>query len=175
MTQQEFLDRYNQTGTVEEALSKSIGAAVQHNKLYNNVGHNERLEIRDYWRELLLQLSNQFLAENWNEEYYEEKILELKANMNNQFEEMVDFRISHSQKSLSVFFKHRWCLGDFPIPPQCPVDRIILTRANAPRNERSWGFINDIETHRSRYQIIRQASIADGFDNVSIWELENFE
>jgi hypothetical protein len=68
-----------------------------------------------------------------------------------------------------------WCLGDLPIPPQCPVDRIILTRANAPYNERKWGFVNDIETHRKRYNILRLASIEDGFDNVSIWELENFQ
>jgi len=68
-----------------------------------------------------------------------------------------------------------WCLGTHPIPPQCPVDRIILTRAQAPHNQRSWGFIDDIEMHRDRYALIRNASIADGYDNVSIWELENFQ
>lgn len=175
MTQEGFLNRYNQSRTIEEALSKSIRAAVQRNRLYNNVPNEKRLHIRDIWSKSLLQMSSRYLIENWSEPQYEEVIIELKSLMNDNFGELIDFRISHSQKSLSVFFKHLWCLGDFPIPPQCPVDRIILTRANAPHNERSWCFIDDIETHRIRYDIIMQASIADGFDNVSIWELENFE
>ena len=175
MTQEEFLNRYNQSRTIEEALSKSISAAVQHNRLYNNVPNNQRVQIRNFWSSSLRQLSNRYVEENWNEPQYENEIIELKNLMNIMFDELIDFRISHSQKSLSVFFKHLWCLGDFPVPLQCPVDRIILTRANAPHNERSWGFINDIETHRERYDIIRQAAVADGFDNVSIWELENFE
>ena len=174
MTQKEFLNRYNQSRTIEEALSKSISASVQHNRLYNNVLHNERVPIRDFWSKSLIELSNRYAEENWLELEYESEIIELKRLMNDEFGELIDFRISHSQKSLSVFFKHLWCLGEIPIPPQCPVDRIILTRANAPHNERSWGFINNIETHRERYDIIRQAAVADGFDNVSIWELENF-
>ena len=175
MTQEEFLNRYNQSRTIEEALSKSISAAVQHNRLYINVPHNERVPIRDFWSNSLRQLSSRYVDENWLEPNYEYEIIELKRLVNDEFGELIDFRISHSQKSLSVFFKHLWCLGEIPIPPQCPVDRIILTRANAPHNERSWGFIDDIETHRERYNIIRQASVNDGFDNVSIWELENFE
>lgn len=175
MTQEEFLNRYNQSRTIEEALSRSIGAAVQRNILYNNVPNNNREQIRDFWSDSLRQLSNRYVEEKWNEPQYESEIIDLRRLMNDKFGELIDFRISHSQKSLGVFFKHLWCLGKLPIPPQCPVDRIILTRANAPHNERSWGFINDIETHRERYDIIRQASVADGFDNVSIWELDTFE
>lgn len=175
MTQEEFLSKYNQSCTIEEALSKGISAAVQRNKLYNNVPNNVRAHIRYIWSQALLQLSKRYAEEKWNESQYHNEIIELKKLMNETFGKSIDFRVSHSQKSISVFFKHLWCLGDFPIPPQCPVDRIILIRANAPYNQRSWGHINDIETHRERYSIIRRASIADGFDNVSIWELENFE
>lgn len=175
MTKEEFLNRYNKSRKIEEALSKSISAAVQHNRIYIDVPSNQRADIRSFWSDALSRLSERYVNENWNESQYEDEIIRLKSQMNDKFGELIDFRISHSQKSISVYFKHLWCLNHIPIPPQCPVDRIILTRANAPINERSWGFINDIETHRNRYNIIRQASLADGFDNVSIWELENFE
>ena len=175
MTKAEFLNRYNSTRTTEEALSKSISAAVQHNTLYNDVKLGDRKPIRDFWSSSLLLLLDRFNQEKWNENQYENEIIELKKLMNHEFRELINFRISHSQKSLSVFFKHMWCLGTHPIPPQCPVDRIILTRAQAPNNQRSWGFIDDIEMHRDRYALIRNASIADGYDNVSIWELENFQ
>jgi hypothetical protein len=175
MTQEDFLNRYNQSRTIKEALSKSISAAVQHNKLYNNLSNKERERVRDFWSVSLLKLSCRYVKEIWNEHQYEDEIIKLKNIMNDNFVRLIDFRISHSQKSISIFFKHMWCLGDLPIPPQCPVDRIILTRANAPYNERKWGFVNDIETHRKRYNILRLASIEDGFDNVSIWELENFQ
>jgi hypothetical protein len=174
MTKDQFLTKYNQTRTTKEALSKSIRAAVQHNKIYVNVQKNDRIYIRNYWSDLLIKLSEQFKEENWDELNYEVQIIKLKNVMNAKFEHLIDFRISHSQKSIGVFFKHLWCLDILPTPPQCPVDRIILTKANAPINERSWGHVNDIETHKNKYEIIRQQSIRDGFNNVSIWELDNF-
>ena len=42
------------------------------------------------------------------------------------------FRVSHAQKSLSLLLKHAWCHGLMDEPPSCPVDRLILTAADAP-------------------------------------------
>jgi len=175
MTKEGFLDRYNHVRTVEEALNKSISASVQHNRLYNDVPNEHRFRIRYFWREKLQQLSENFNDEQWSEDKYEDEIEKLKYLMNQKFGNLIDFRISHSQKSISVFFKHLWCLEKIPIPPQCPVDRIILTRANTPYNERSWGFVNDINTHRRKYDLIRHAASAAGYQQVSEWELLNFE
>lgn len=175
MTQEEFLNRYNHDRTIKKALSKSISSAVQRNELYNNVPNKIRKQIRDFWSCSLINLSHRYVAENWNENQYEDEVVKLKSLMNDKFGVLINFKISHSQKSISVYFKHLWCLGDFPIPPQCPVDSIILTRANAPRNQRKWCFVDDIETHRKRYQILRYASKADGYDNVSEWELAKFQ
>lgn len=174
MTKEQFLERYNSKRTTKTGLSKSISAAVQHNKIYRDVSNKERVAIRNYWGALLVQLSERFVQEKWNEKKYEVEITQLKAKMNNEFDGLIDFRISHAQKSLSVFFKHLWCLGKIPTPPQCPVDRIILTRAKAPYKQRSWGYVDDIETHREKYNLIRQAALKDGFDDVLKWELENF-
>lgn len=174
MTKDAFLKKYNPNRTIKTALSKSIGAAVQHNKIYLDVSVKDRAHIRKYWGELLVQLYERFVSENWDESIYEDEIINLKDDMNNKFNDSIDFRISHSQKSISVFFKHLWCLDKISTPPQCPVDRIILTRAKAPYKERSWGFVDDIQTHRYKYNLIRQAAIKDGFDDVVKWELENF-
>jgi hypothetical protein len=170
----EFLDRYNRSRTVEEALSKSISAAVQHNRLYENASNYERFGVRSFWKSKLLVLSNEFREHNWHEDAYEVEILKLKQAMNEEFRSSVDFRISHAQKSLGVFFKHLWCMDLLPLPPQCPVDRIILTRANAPYNQRSWGFVNDIHIHREKYAILRTAARIAGFQSVPEWELFHF-
>lgn len=175
MTKDDFLKEYNPNRTVETALSESIGAAVKRNKIYLDVNLKDRKEIRKHWQNLLIQLYERFVNEKWDESIYEDEIIKLKDNMNNKFNDSIDFRISHSQKSISVFFKHLWCLDKISTPPQCPVDRIILTRAKAPYNERSWGLVNDIQTHRYKYNLIRQAAIKEGFDDVLKWELENFK
>jgi hypothetical protein len=174
MTKEEFLNRYNQSRSIEEALKKSIAASVQHNKLYINVFKSERQIIRNKWSTLLVDLYQRFLDEEWDVPTYENEIIELKRKMNHFFDCKIHFRISHSQKSISVFFKHLWCLDIIPTPPQCPVDRIISSRARAPHNQRKWGFIDNIKLHRERYNLIKQVSIIDGYINVSEWELENF-
>lgn len=174
MTKDDFLNRYNLNRTKDMALSKAISAAVQHNKLYNGVEKKGRKAIRLHWSNLLIELSDRYALENWNEDKYEEEIVRLKEAMNAEFTASIDFRISHSQKSISVFFKHLWCLDLLPQPPQCPVDRIILTRANAPYAQRSWGYVNDLEAHREKYNLIREKASIDGFENVVQWELENF-
>lgn len=174
MTKVQFLVKYNSSRTVEEALSKSIKAAVQHNKLYFKVTNRDRAIIRSSWILKLIELQNIFTAEIWDETRYENEIITLKNFMNDRFGNSIDFRISHSQKSIGVFLKHLWCLDLISTPPQCPVDRIILTRAKAPYSQRSWGYVNDIETHKIKYNYIRNAALKDGFDSVSEWELLNF-
>ncbi len=95
--------------------------------------------------------------------------------MNNHFINLIDFRISHAQKSLGVFFKHLWCMNLINEPPQCPIDRQILKIAGVSITELSWGFVNDIETHRRKYSYIKEAAQRDGFSSVSGWELSKFE
>jgi hypothetical protein len=174
MNKEQFLDKYNKSRTINEALSRSIRAAVQHNKLYNIDSTSSRELIREFWSDSLIEISKRFVLENWNEDYYEKEIIGLKKVMNDKYGQNIDFRISHSQKSIGVFFKHLWCLGDIPTPPQCPIDRIILTKAKAPIYHRSWGAVNDIETHRLKYAFIKQKALSDGYNNVSLWELEHF-
>lgn len=65
------------------------------------------------------------------------------------------FRISHSQKSISVFVKHLWCMDVISEPNICPVDRIILGKTEVRKNKDiNWGYVNSIEEHKRKFTYI---------------------
>jgi hypothetical protein len=68
------------------------------------------------------------------------------------------FRISHAQKSISVFLKHLWCMDIIPQPPQCPVDRMILERAGRRYPDTKWGYVNTIEEHMKKIKHLQDAA-----------------
>lgn len=168
-----FLKRYNPDKTNKTALSKAISAAVQHNKIYKTHDLNRRKEIREFWSERLQELAYMQRIGKLTSQNYLNEVLRLKEVMNTQFND-IDFRISHSQKSISVYFKHLWCMGEISSPPQCPVDRIILTKISAPIKDRSWGYVDTIEEHNRKYEMIKIFARSLGFDNESEWELVAF-
>ncbi|MCP4343975.1 MAG: hypothetical protein GY795_00430 [Desulfobacterales bacterium] len=100
---------------------------------------------------------------------YENDITELKDAMNNEFFRFFrstphptfqydpGFRISHSQKSISVSLKHLWCMNKISIPSQCPVDAVILGIAGKKYPQTNWGFVNTFEEHRIKMSWIRIA------------------
>lgn len=175
MTKIEFLDIYNPTKSIEEALFKSINAAVQRNRIYvKGISNKNKKDIRRFWKQKLVLLAEKYKKHNWSIDTHNKEIVKLKLEMNDKFKDLIDFRISHSQKSISVYFKHLWCMNDFPIPCQCPVDRRILTRLKVPYKERSWGYINEISIHKEKIDLIKERSLKDGYDTISEWELCNF-
>ena len=174
MTKEDFLNKYNKPRTIEKALNESINAAIKRNPFYNNVSHEEKKHIKDVWKEWLKTSAKKFAEEKWDEKKYEEEIENLKLYMKEKFGLLINFRISHAQKSIGVFFKHLWCLEKIPTPPQCPVDRVILTKAGANYNERSWGKVDTIDQHRKKYSFIKKAANKAGFEHASEWELINF-
>ena len=174
-----FLDKYNPRRDVEIALSNSVKAAVQHNSLYSSeTSSSKRKEIRDFWFRNLLKIGKQF-EENLSISSYEESVVNFKNLMNREYSREFssgsthgsEFRISHSQKSISVFVKYLWCMDLIGEPNICPVDRIILSQTEAKNfKDVSWGFVNDIETHRKKFQyIVNSASVAG--TSVAKWEL----
>jgi len=170
-----FLKIYNHTCDITVAVNKSILASIQRNKIYNTNKVSDRDEIKRYWKEQLSNIherSNDILA---SEENFIIEIETLKRNMLSKFPNLIQFRISHSQKSINVFFKHLWCMDLITTPLQCPVDRTILSIANAPINQRLWGYIDSIEEYQNKINFLREKAKSDGFDNLAIWELQNFK
>jgi hypothetical protein len=82
------------------------------------------------------------------------------------------FRISHSQKSLSIFSKHLWCLNLIDEPVFCAVDAIILGKTDAHSNIK-WTKISTIEAHRESYKYIETEASKSGM-SIAQWELSAF-
>lgn len=177
-----FLAQYNPTLSNEIALRNSVKAAVQHNLLYSkSTKIKHRTLIGAYWRNSLIEIGRNFHSQV-DERDYETLIEALKTRMNDDFGELFQesnkctsgFRISHAQKSISIYIKYLWCMSVIPEPQICPIDRLILKKTEARKfNDTSWTFVNSIEEHRRKFQYIKQAANKAN-QSIAAWELINF-
>jgi hypothetical protein len=116
-----FLERYNKPRNVDTAIDKATGAALQHNSLYDkNISSTNKDFIKEYWKCFLRSLNKKYRNEQIID-VYESDVRFLNRNMNKTFANLFrrnrhpkygydpGFRISHSQKSISVYLKHLWC------------------------------------------------------------------
>lgn len=177
-----FLAKYNPASSIDSALSKSISSAVQHNSLYTEwLSVGERKLVRETWSDYLNFLGEKYTKAQSNETY-ELDLLFLQSLMNEthcekfretphpKFKYDPGFRISHSQKSISEYLKHLWCMDRIPEPPQCPVSALILSIAGSSPTEKRWSYVNSIEEHREKVLIL--SKVADS-ENLTLpaWEL----
>jgi len=173
-----FLRRYNPNSDQNVALKKAWGASVGHNRLYSvgcPIGSDGRKEIFDAWSYKVKKL----VFKRMTSPEYECAFVSLKDEMNLEFKKYLSdegFRISHAQKGLSVYMKHLWCMGIISEPPQCPVDKTILTEIATGEEYKTfgnirWTKINDITCHRSIMSVIQKIS---GEKSIARWELDNF-
>jgi len=181
-----FLIKYNPTRTRTKALSSGITASVQHNSLYRkNVEQDLKDAVLCEWRSYLGALVERY-KEPQCVEVYEQDIENLKKVMNDKFSEAFlskphkryktdpGFRLSHAQKSISVFLKHLWCMGEVACPPQCPVDRSILEVAGKRYPDTKWGYVNSIEEHRQKVGFLEKAMVQLS-EPLAEWELKKFK
>jgi len=179
-----FLDKYNPEREVQRALSMSIKASVQRNNLYSeNIrsGSQKRIEVGQIWREKLIEITKKY-ENSISRDQYLEDVVELKKFMNetfdghfnnNKFLSDPGLRLSHSQKSISVYLKHLWCIGKVKEPPCCPVDAIILKRIGLKYPHNSWGKINQLQELEDKLNLIEKFASKNSL-SVAQWELCNF-
>ena len=179
-----FLDKYNLQRTTEIAMARGIAAATQHNSLYRfGLSLEGKNEAKETWRNFLQSLMERYITIQ-SEETYEKDIIALKDLMNSKHSKAFNatqhikyktdpgFRLSHAQKSISVFLKHLWCMDKVAAPPQCPVDRIILETAGKRYKDTKWGYVNAIEEHRTKIDFLKDAKNTD--QSLAEWELMTF-
>jgi hypothetical protein len=108
------VQKYNPNRDIQTALKSGIISAVQRNLLYaKSIQPNQKLLVREGWAQSLLDIAKEFQKEV-SIEQYEQLILNLQKHMNEKYRGLFDsgsrhgsmFRISHSQKSISVCVKH---------------------------------------------------------------------
>lgn len=183
-----FLNRYNPNQTLDKAIASAIGAAVQHNSLYRpGARPKDKMAVRCEWRKYLQSLIELYNKDSYcTDQNYEHDIENLKSLMNEKFARIFydenhpkfrtdpGFRVSHAQKSIAVFLKHSWCMGLVNTPPQCPVDRIILSASGKQYPDTKWGYVNTIEEHRIKVGYLLEAVQRDNENSLAEWELKKF-
>lgn len=177
-----FLERTNKPRTRNRAKAASVAAASQHNLLYSpGTAARERGEVRAHWKLTLDELAAEY-TRSVPLSRYERDVEALKAEMNREFASFFyagehpryrydpGFRVSHAQKSLSIYLKHLWCLGEVDRPPACPVDSIVLRRAGLVGQQTRWAFVNTIEQHRLQIGMLEDRATEAGL-SLADWEL----
>jgi hypothetical protein len=181
-----FLNKYNKSLSVNEAARRALAAATQHNSLYaKNASVQQKTRLRSDWKDFLLSLEASYRQPK-SGEFLIKDILRLRRRMNAhhgtafrttphpRFNTDPGFRLSHAQKSITVFLKHLWCLGRIAEPPHCPVDGIILGKAGLKYPKTKWGYVNDPATHCGQIEFLRKAADKSA-QNLAEWELRHFK
>ena len=181
-----FLDRYlpdwqkMDNGTFREnAGTNAINASVQRNKTYTaGLGMGNRLVIRDFWLGSIQAVDFGKLnsLDDWKN-----VVIKLKTSMNERFPSAWRdvFRIAHSQKSLSVYWKYLYCKSkvlNTPInrPLIMPLDRRVQIIAGLRINEiLPWGRIDDFNEYYSQLTLIADR-VGFRVEELIDWEIENF-
>lgn len=168
---------------LEYSLSGAIKAATRRNALYSKDAN--RNDIIKIWKKKLISLGQKYSKKIGLDEFLQD-IIDLKLEMNQNFPESFNnkslrnyekgFRISHAQKSVSVYLKYLWCKGLIPTPPACPIDRRILKRTQSP--DVCWCYVNDINTYKKHLCYVMEAknsSVDFKDDDLPVWELIEFQ
>jgi len=192
-----FLAKYNRNRTDEEAESKAIGAAMRFNRVYEEAAGKIRPKLRACFRKKWIAALHYFsprCALPATVDDVCKLVVELQERMLDAAKTVpiiVDFRLSHAQKSLSVYCKHLWCMGRLcrPCKPReprepaiCPVDRRIMTAVGTPVRLRAWGRVDDIATYKKQLRLLQDAVAKENQDAVAkekkslaVWELLTFQ
>ncbi|WP_138485388.1 hypothetical protein [Dyadobacter bucti] len=178
VAKQLFLREYNPMRTIENAMDKSINASVSRNDTYaSHTKDWQRGMVKDFWSKQVIDISAKYATQVQTKETFDNDIMFLKRIMNETYGELFEgsnFKISHAQKSLSVYLKHLWCMRLSLVPPRCPVDRQILKVAGAPQNMIPWTEVDDIKIYRGHCNLLAQKANVEKFENVACWELVKF-
>ena len=115
----------------EMALRDAMASATRRNRLYKKGITNEEYrkaynEVYDLWPSLLYDAANEYIEHEGmiNVDFIVRQMINIKNKMSHI--ENTIFKLSHAQKSLSVFLKYLWCYGVIVEPPICPIDAKVL-------------------------------------------------
>lgn len=165
-----FITEVARVSDYEEAIANAINVSLQHNPTYV-AGDLDRQPFRIAFSD---QLRNQLLryrAPVGDEEHCA-AIERVSDALSKDYGGILiggRLRIGTTQKALNLLLKTMWCLEqDWPAPPHCPVDRIILEEAGIYGN---WTQLDSIGTYRHWISGIRYCAKGQGFESVAEWEL----
>ena len=186
MKEAEFLKKYvpdwqslNEDDFNYRATRNSINVSVGRNRTYRKgVSPITKGIMRDFWIQYLTDVNFSGI-QTWND--WERAIIALRSIMNKEFPSiwLNNFRISHSQKSLSVFCKYKYCRSialnqACSSPVSMPLDRVVQNRSGLPVNQiLAWGAVDSIEVYTTQINIIAN-KLNLPVSALYKWEIDNF-
>jgi hypothetical protein len=146
---------------------------VQRHKVYAD---NADDDAKDSFREGLSSFVETVVLGKYTkmvaEEDHLENILSLKNYSEYSYPTVLynnEYKIGTAQKLLNLTLKYYWCLDWISVPPHCPIDSIVLKRADIKGE--NWTEIVSIEKYQ---KIINQIREYAGKTDIATWELENY-
>jgi hypothetical protein len=183
----DYLEKYNPTKSKGFAIKQAINAAVSRNLIYSKNPQIEKNKLKETkydfkkdWENKLKDIYKCSLKNKFNEKNYVDELNKMSIYMNKKYKNILNtdqgFKISHAQKSISIYLKHMWCIDNLKMPIQCPIDREILKILKKQKIIKiipSWTKINTIEEHDKIINIIKKEKDKDkmNFKSISEWEL----
>lgn len=178
LAKRRFVNRFPITNGAKDCARYGIDAAAGRSHLYSpNTNH---LDIREYWIKQLIIIGEKY-KDKQTLETFKSDILALKESMNSKFPGRFinghsdydnEFRISHAQKSLSIFLKHMWCNNLITVlPPVCPIDGVILKYCGS--ND-SWTKVNSIKSYEEHLALVERQRKTDNIGSLPEWEVWAF-
>jgi len=174
----EFLNEYNTQRSREKAVDEAINASIRRNKyIIEPIDPRLKAYFKTLWGKILEEKARALYSEI-DEQTYCEIIEQVKKTLNDNAAPNLKIKISHAQKSLSVYIKHLWCFdsesssGRPKIKPvHCPVDSVVLGLIGW--RGRPWTQVDSIKEHLEHIYAIREW--AGATTSLSEWEVINFE
>ena len=167
-----FKSIYNPSSSLQIAKNKSIYAALQRNPTYrSNFKTDQRKKFRLAWEAVL----NEFISKKLfllDEVRFIKVALHYRDCLKKEAP-YLNFKLSHTQKSLSLYAKHCWALDIISEPMICPVDRMILVAAKAPVGMQTWTKIDSEAEYLAQFTFIRNAAQKANM-SIAQWELLSF-
>ncbi len=159
----------------DKASKNSIRAALSRCKTYSSENPRDRKKFRDDFREIVVNASNDY-STPVPQTIHELNIVNISNKLSQKHGHILvngKLRIAQSQKALNLYLKYLWCLGELDvIPPNCPVDSIILNGANLKGC--LWTHLDCIKTYNSWCMSISEHAKVNGFASAQEWELQTW-
>jgi hypothetical protein len=161
-----------------QAAFNSINAAVKRNATYAYSENKSRENVRKSWMKFIISVKFEEIN-NWSD--WRDVVMDLCNQMNSKYPTVWfdDFRVAHSQKSLSVYWKYIYCLDVVKGEIECrpivmPLDRIIQVKAGLRTSEIiPWGKISDFDQYERQMKLIAN-KLNLNFSELIDWEIYNF-
>jgi hypothetical protein len=146
--------------------------SVQHNPTYKAVATES---AKDQLRDDLFSFLDDKLEPRYrhsvsDEEHYSniEELMAFGTKMGAKILQGGTYKVSNAQKLLNLYLKYLWCTGIVEVPPQCPIDRIVLEKAGIL--DVKWTKLKTIKDYRA---VVTRLKKAVG-NSLAPWELESY-